>query len=191
MTACDLETPALAGNWEEAMFADADPIARFCETFLAHNRNPEIERDYFAAQAAMDEYQPQTSRDVLRKFVAMYDHDGHPTEVREKALIAEAKRALRNEAANAAPNQTIGRIFNVARMIQSKARQVEQLAATCEEALAELLDGGPGYAEARKAAGERLGVFLDLARSVAEEIEVAGEKIEVAEADFITTAGRH
>lgn len=191
MTACDLDTPAPAGNWDAAMLADADPIARFCETFLAHNQNPEIERDYLAAQSAMDEYQPQTSRDVLRKFVAMYDHAGHPTEVREKALIAQAKRVLRNEAGKTAPNQTIGHIFNLARMIQSKARQVEQLVATCEETLGTLFDGAPVDKERLLAAGERMSVFLDLAYRAAEEIEDAGEKIEVAEADFVTAAGRH
>lgn len=86
-------------------------------------------------------------------------------------------------------NQTTGHIFDLGRIIQSKARQVEQLVATCEETLGTLFDGAPVDKERLLAAGERMSVFLDLAHRAAEEIEDTGEKIEAVEADFVKAAG--
>lgn len=108
MTCADLDTLAVASKWPSTVLGEDDPISRFCMMFVAHNEDPSLEPEYLAALSAMDEYQPQTSRDALRKFVAIYDCGGHPTDDREKALIAQAKHVLQTKPTRARNTRPLG-----------------------------------------------------------------------------------
>jgi hypothetical protein len=81
--------------------------------------------------------------------------------------------------------KTLNAMTDLAQHIQTKAEQVDQLIATCEEALEDFGSTRPGLEAARKEAGLRLSLFLALSRTLADEIADLGEKIEVQQFDFI------
>lgn len=184
MAVCELNDTQPASNRQASPICEGDPITRFLAAFRAHNEDPSLEPEYLAALSAMDEYQPRTSRDALRKFVAMYDRDGHPTEDREKALIAQAKHVLRNEANASAKHQAVRRMALVAQEISIKAGQIVEIIETCDEAARNLYAGYERSEEEQSAALRRIDLFHDLARSVAAQIEKAGEQIERMESDL-------
>lgn len=97
MTKTPVEAPSPSGKWEAVMLAVADPIGRYWAMFRAHNENDELEDQYFAAFDALNEHEPASCRDVVRKFVAMFSEGGFPDEDRKEALIEQAKRALERE----------------------------------------------------------------------------------------------
>ena len=99
MTTTELETPAPTGKWEAAMLAGGDPVARYWAMFLAHNQNEALEDHYLAAFEALHDHEPETSRDVVRKFLALFSNGGCPLAEQQEALIKQAKRALEMEQA--------------------------------------------------------------------------------------------
>lgn len=99
MTTPDLDTQNLSGKWQDAMLAPSDPIANYWATFVAYNEGKDIsESDFFAAFDELHDYEPITSRDIVRKFVSMFADGGAPETDRQEALINQAKRALEREA---------------------------------------------------------------------------------------------
>ncbi|QCI93388.1 hypothetical protein [Novosphingobium sp. EMRT-2] len=72
----------------------------------------------------------------------------------------------------------------MAQEISVKAGQIAQLIETCEEAAHNLYAGYERSKEEQSAALRRIDLFHDLARSVAVQIEKAGEQIERMESDL-------
>jgi hypothetical protein len=94
MTITALEQPQITGKWEAAMLAGSDPISAYWAMFLAHNQNEALETEFYDALNEMDDYEAKSSRDIVRKFIAIFDHNSCPETERQEALIAQAKAVL-------------------------------------------------------------------------------------------------
>ncbi len=89
--------PAMAAATPESALVAApapDVIDVYWAAFFAHNEGLIPEREYMAAYKAMDEWEPRTARDFLRKFLARFDQSGAPTGRHIADMIANANGLL-------------------------------------------------------------------------------------------------
>lgn len=71
--------------------APADPITAYNAAFAAYNDGDGSdfsEAAYMQACERMNEYDPATPRDFIRKFIAMWKESGYPDERRIGAMLA-------------------------------------------------------------------------------------------------------
>ena len=90
---CDLEQllPAEAGARESDV---RDPISDYETVFAAYNAGKGTERAYLKAFRRMNDYQPATPRDFIRKFLAMWKEGGFPQPDRVADMLAIAARLV-------------------------------------------------------------------------------------------------
>lgn len=72
--------------------ASGDPVDEYWSAFHAHNADRLDEEGYMAALDRLDEWEPRTHRDFVRKFLATFEDGGMPTQERMDSMIASAKR---------------------------------------------------------------------------------------------------
>lgn len=99
--------------------------------------------------------------------------------------MTELQSRTRSDNSQASVIKTLNAMTDLAQHIQTKAEQVDQLIATCEEAFEDLCKTRPGSEAARKETETRIVLFLALSRTLADEITDLGEKIEVQQFDFV------
>lgn len=75
-----------------AIALSGDPVDEYWAAFHAHNADRLDEEGYMAALDRMDEWEPRTHRDFVRKFLATFEDGGMPTQERMDSMIASAKR---------------------------------------------------------------------------------------------------
>lgn len=69
----------------------SDPVAEFIAAEIAVEAGTIDDDEYLAVIHRLDDWQPPTERDFVRKFLAMFDEGGAPTEERTAKLLAHAR----------------------------------------------------------------------------------------------------
>ena len=71
-----------------------DQVDVYLAAYNAHNADMLGEDEYIDALHRLDDWQPATHRDFVRKFYAIFMDGGSPTEARQEKLIAQSRHLL-------------------------------------------------------------------------------------------------
>ncbi len=72
-----------------------DPVTEFLASERAVNEGKICDEEYIATLYSLDDWQPPTERDFVRKYLAMFDEDGAPTDDRIAKLTGHALNLCR------------------------------------------------------------------------------------------------
>lgn len=73
----------------------ADPVDEFWSAFRSYDEDdPASVQRFDHAGDALDNWEPPTQRDFIRKFLAMFDEHGSPPRERLNVLIEQAQRLV-------------------------------------------------------------------------------------------------
>ncbi|KKW92696.1 hypothetical protein [Sphingobium chungbukense] len=77
-----------------ALARPADPVDRYYAATDAVNANRMSDEDYTQVIVELDQWEPSTQRDLLRKFIAQYEEGGTPAIEYRLQMVEQAKRLI-------------------------------------------------------------------------------------------------
>ncbi|WP_287003413.1 hypothetical protein [Sphingobium sp.] len=85
-----IATPAIAQTFSCGL----DPVDRYYAATDAVNANRMEEDDYIQVIHELDDWEPPTQRDFIRKFIAQYEEGGVPTDADRRIMIEQGRKLI-------------------------------------------------------------------------------------------------